>query len=797
MNHAHCGYKASYTPNPAFLSLSNCTVLRTGLEPQPLQQQHPYAPPLPPPLADARARCQNGRSHFNFHEAMMKSLLAAGHQVTAVAPMSSKFSHENYTIINYINRVDDNEHPWAFAARQKLTSISLFLPGLNELRSNCHHILKLEEQINVTGNFDIMFVEMLPLFQCFLPLAKKSGIPVIGTMSLCSFMGPDLILGNPRNPSILPAMSSVVHTEMSFYERIENVIEEVKMKVFYFIEKQFKEKLFKELSSNQDLFNYAISLLFVNNHESILPTAQMPNTINIGGIQVKSALLQPLPEPLKIFIEGAENGVILFSLGSVTTTDSIEPEVLTALIRTFANITQRVIWKFSGQIDGLSKNVLLMDWIPQKEILAHENVKAFISHVGISSMYEAIYFGKPMIMMPVFCDQPGNAGLLMSLGVGKYLNFVKVTETELSEALNEVVNNSTYRENMKKLSHIFKDEPISPSEKVLFWTEYVLKHNGTTHLSSLAVDMPIYQYLLLDVTGNFDIMFVEMMPLFQCFLPLAKKSKIPVIGTMTMLSFMGPDLHLGNPRNPSILPAMSSVVHTKMSFYERIENIVEEMKMKIFYAYCEYIKKQYKVKLFNELFSDQDLFDYGVSLLFINNHESILPTAQMTNTINIGGINIKSAQLQPLPEPLKIFIEGAENGVILFSLGSVTTADSIEPEVLAALIRTFAKIPERVLWKFSGKIDGLSENVLLVDWLPQKEILAHENVKAFISHVGIASMYEAIYFGKPMILMPVCADQPGNAGLLMSLGVGEYLNFVKVTETELLEALNEVVNGSK
>lgn len=81
---------------------------------------------------------------------MMKSLLAAGHQVTAVAPMSSKFSHENYTIINYINRVDDNEHPWAFAARQKLTSISLFLPGLNELRSNCHHILKLEEQINVS-----------------------------------------------------------------------------------------------------------------------------------------------------------------------------------------------------------------------------------------------------------------------------------------------------------------------------------------------------------------------------------------------------------------------------------------------------------------------------------------------------------------------------------------------------------------------------------------------------------------------------------------------------------------------
>lgn len=61
----------------------------------------------------------------------------------------------------------------------------------------------------------------------------------------------------------------------------------------------------------------------------------------------------------------------------------------------------------------------------------------------------------------------------------------------------------------------------------------------------------------------------------------------------------------------------------------------------------------------------------------------------------------------------------------------------------------------------------------------------------------MGSIYEAIYFGKPLILMPVFCDQPGNTGLLLSLDVGRYLDFGKFTEAELLDALNEVINGTK
>lgn len=52
---------------------------------------------------------------------------------------------------------------------------------------------------------------------------------------------------------------------------------------------------------------------------------------------------------------------------------------------------------------------------------------------------------------------------------------------------------------MKTLSQAFNNRPMSPQETVLYWTEYVLRHNGTNHLKTTAADMPFYQYFLLDV----------------------------------------------------------------------------------------------------------------------------------------------------------------------------------------------------------------------------------------------------------------------------------------------------------
>jgi glucuronosyltransferase len=54
---------------------------------------------------------------------------------------------------------------------------------------------------------------------------------------------------------------------------------------------------------------------------------------------------------------------------------------------------------------------------------------------------------------------------------------------------------------MKKMSAVSKDEPESPLNRAVWWTEYVIRHNGAKHLRSAAVDLAWYQYLLLDVVA--------------------------------------------------------------------------------------------------------------------------------------------------------------------------------------------------------------------------------------------------------------------------------------------------------
>jgi glucuronosyltransferase len=51
------------------------------------------------------------------------------------------------------------------------------------------------------------------------------------------------------------------------------------------------------------------------------------------------------------------------------------------------------------------------------------------------------------------------------------------------------------------MSAISKDEPVNSINRAVWWTEYVIRHNGTKHLRSAAVDLAWYQYLLLDVVA--------------------------------------------------------------------------------------------------------------------------------------------------------------------------------------------------------------------------------------------------------------------------------------------------------
>ena len=57
----------------------------------------------------------------------------------------------------------------------------------------------------------------------------------------------------------------------------------------------------------------------------------------------------------------------------------------------------------------------------------------------------------------------------------------------------------------------------------------------------------------------------------------------------------------------------------------------------------------------------------------------------------------------------------------------------------------------------------LGANIRTTVWGAQNDILGHPAVKVFVTQAGINSLYEAAFHGKPIVSVPMAADQPDNA----------------------------------
>ena len=123
--------------------------------------------------------------------------------------------------------------------------------------------------------------------------------------------------------------------------------------------------------------------------------------------------------------------VLYVSFGSVSSLRGEQIEELAAALR---DSKQRFIWvlrdadrgnvfadsgesrhakfmsEFTKQTEGTG--LLITDWAPQLEILAHPATAAFLSHCGWNSTMESMSYGKPILAWPMHSDQPWDAELV-------------------------------------------------------------------------------------------------------------------------------------------------------------------------------------------------------------------------------------------------------------------------------------------------------------------------------------------------------------------------------------------------
>lgn len=146
-------------------------------------------------------------------------------------------------------------------------------------------------------NYDVLFVSAIGIYPCHLLSAKQHNIPVIGSVPFRSHMAADNSIGNLRMLSTHPAEACKKNFKMNFFERVLNILDAIKLKIIFLIAEAKVEAIYKTYpDQNLDLPDPKMSLIFFNNHDSIFPRAKVPNAINIGGIHVKSATVDPLPE---------------------------------------------------------------------------------------------------------------------------------------------------------------------------------------------------------------------------------------------------------------------------------------------------------------------------------------------------------------------------------------------------------------------------------------------------------------------------------------------------------------------
>ncbi|CAG9863750.1 unnamed protein product [Phyllotreta striolata] len=456
-----------------------------------------------------------GKSHQLVFEPLFKKLVENGHSLTLITRYPQKKPVPNWTDIN-ISNVEYNSTE--IVTFDSLTGTRLDRYLCSKLLASfayitCEEGLSHPNYLNflkTDQHFDLVLIETFNT-NCFMGVAKKFKVPIIGIHSGEWMPWLHGMFSRTNNPSYVSDHFLGHSDSMSFLERVENTI-------FFFIN-QFVYDMFlarqgKQLSKDitgvdleEDMMKN-ISLLLINTHftlNSKLPLS--PNSIEIGGIHVINQPINPLPKDLKKFIEEAKHGVIYMSLGSTIRGDSLPEEKKRAFLNAFSRLKQRVVWKWEGEMTGKTPNVLIYRWTPQRDVLCHPNVKAYIGHSGILGVMEAVDCSKPILLLPLFGDQFTNAINIQRNGGGIMLHWNSTNEDAIYDTLQKLLS-PKFEKSAKDLSSRFKDRPLAPMETALYWIHYVSRHKGAPFMKTAAVDMPFYQHYLLDVIGFLLVIFL-------------------------------------------------------------------------------------------------------------------------------------------------------------------------------------------------------------------------------------------------------------------------------------------------
>jgi zeaxanthin glucosyltransferase len=107
------------------------------------------------------------------------------------------------------------------------------------------------------------------------------------------------------------------------------------------------------------------------------------------------------------------------------------------------------------QIGPLPCNAVVVRHSPQLELLKRASV--CITHAGLNTVLEALAHGVPKVAIPITVDQPGVAARIAEKKTGLVVSLNELTPSRLSLLLDQVLNDSTYRDKARYFQKVIAD----------------------------------------------------------------------------------------------------------------------------------------------------------------------------------------------------------------------------------------------------------------------------------------------------------------------------------------------------
>lgn len=231
---------------------------------------------------------------------------------------------------------------------------------------------EIKKLIKSHKTFDVVVLETM-MSEALLVFGHIYNAPTVVVNSLGSMHTIDELVGNSQPYAYVPSALAALTDEMTFFERVQNVALSLTMKTLYSVlllyqQKRVVEDYFPDAPSLDNLM-HNVSIVLLNAHFSVVETPRpyMPNMIPIGGFHVQP---QTLPDDLKNFLDEAEEGVVLFSLGSNFQSVDLPQDKRNAILKSFSKFPQKFLWKFEEEGLGVPENVKVSKWLPQRGILS-------------------------------------------------------------------------------------------------------------------------------------------------------------------------------------------------------------------------------------------------------------------------------------------------------------------------------------------------------------------------------------------------------------------------------------------